>query len=130
MIYSTIQISASGNNICAGADVNFTATTTDGGNAADYQWTLNGTPIGSNSPKYHSDSLKNGDLVACILTSNETCAVPDTSMEVNIHGDFTPLPSVTFQPDTVYVLNNNPVQLNPIITGLISQYSWSPAAGS
>jgi len=46
----------------------FTATATNAGVAPSYQWRLNGTPVGTNSPTYTNATLANGDAVTCDLT--------------------------------------------------------------
>jgi PKD repeat protein len=58
------------NTICAGASVIFTATPTNGGTAPAYQWQVNGSNVGTNSPTYTTTTLTNGQIVTCIMTSN------------------------------------------------------------
>jgi gliding motility-associated-like protein len=65
-------------NICSGTSVNFTATPTNGGTSPSYQWVVNITPVGTNSPNFSSSTLNNGDVVSVILTSNATCATSNT----------------------------------------------------
>jgi len=83
-----VSITASANTICSGTSVTFTATPTNGG-AADYQWFVNGTPVGTNSATFTSTSLSNGNVITCQMTSSLTCATPATvtsngiSMTVN-----------------------------------------------
>jgi len=61
-----ISIVASGNNICNGTPITFTATSSNGGTARSYQWQVNGVNVGANSISFTSDTLKNGDNVTCI----------------------------------------------------------------
>ena len=79
----SISITESENQICAGTAVSFTATPTNGGTAPSYQWKVNGGDMGTNSPVY-TYAPENNDVVACILTSNATCATgsPATSNAV------------------------------------------------
>src|SRR6185436_16667449 len=56
--------------------VTFTANITNGGGAPIYQWQINGANVGSNSNTYSSNTLNNGDIITCTLTSNAPCAVP------------------------------------------------------
>jgi len=51
----------------------FTATITNGGSAPSYQWKKNGSNVGGNSNTYTDNALMQGDVVACVLTSNTTC---------------------------------------------------------
>ncbi|MBK7851617.1 MAG: T9SS type A sorting domain-containing protein [Bacteroidetes bacterium] len=58
---STVQVS-NGNT---GA---FTAVATNMGPSPTYQWTINGSNTGTNSPTYTNTSLPNSDVVNCIIT--------------------------------------------------------------
>ncbi|MBN2788325.1 MAG: beta-propeller fold lactonase family protein, partial [Paludibacteraceae bacterium] len=72
----TININASATSICAGTTVTFNAAITNGGSSPVYQWKVNGANVGTNSSTYSSSTLKNNDIITCVLTSNETCASP------------------------------------------------------
>jgi uncharacterized protein (TIGR02145 family) len=78
-----ITISSSGNNICAGTSVTFTATPTNGGSAPSYQWKVNGTNVGSNLPVYTYLPL-NGDNVKCVLSSSNTNCLSNNPATSNI----------------------------------------------
>jgi len=58
--------------VCAGTNVTFTAVPTHGGSAPTYQWKVNGGNVGSNNAIY-SYTPSDGDVITCVLTSNETC---------------------------------------------------------
>ncbi|MEP7169685.1 MAG: PKD domain-containing protein, partial [Bacteroidota bacterium] len=51
----------------------FTATPSYGGTAPTYQWQVNGINVGTNSSIYTSNTLNNGAIVTCIMTSNSPC---------------------------------------------------------
>ncbi|HNW70274.1 MAG TPA: T9SS type A sorting domain-containing protein [Bacteroidales bacterium] len=76
----TISQSPSG-PVCSGTLVDFTATPVNGGTSPVYQWMVNGSPAGGNSPSFSSSTLSMGDHVSCQLTSNASCLSgnPDTS---------------------------------------------------
>jgi subtilisin-like proprotein convertase family protein/phage gpG-like protein len=80
----SVSIAADDNNICAGTNVTFTATPTNGGVAPVYQWKLNGTNVGVNAATYSSTAFANGDIITCVLTSNAICPTgnPATSNSV------------------------------------------------
>jgi gliding motility-associated-like protein len=59
--------------ICTGTPVTFTATPTFGGTNPQYQWFLNGNPVGSNSTTWTSSTLNNGDIITCTMVSNSIC---------------------------------------------------------
>ena len=67
--------------ICLGTSVTFTASPTNSGTSPVYQWKKNGINVGVNSQTYTNNSLTNGDLITCTMTSNQTCATgnPATS---------------------------------------------------
>jgi hypothetical protein len=73
--------------ICAGTNVTFTATATNGGAAPVYQWKLNGANVGTNSTTYASNTLVDGDVIEVEMTSNATPCVtgsPATSLPITI----------------------------------------------
>ena len=76
----SVNISASVNTICSGTTVTFTAAAQNPGAGPHYQWKVNGSNVGTNSPIY-SYPPSNNDLVSCILTSYLACATgnPATS---------------------------------------------------
>ncbi len=67
----TVSLGVDQNNICAGIQVNFTATPTNGGTPV-YQWFLNGSAIGNNQPSY-SYTPANGDNLYVVMTSDAPC---------------------------------------------------------
>jgi hypothetical protein len=59
------------NTICVGDSITFFATPFNGGNVPVYQWQVNGINVGTNSAIFSSDTLSNGAIVTCIMTSND-----------------------------------------------------------
>lgn len=76
----SVAIQPSNNNICAGTLITFTATPVNGGTSPSYQWKVNGINTGGNSSVFVSTTLNNNDVVTCVLTSNATCAQPQTAV--------------------------------------------------
>ncbi|HRG58856.1 MAG TPA: hypothetical protein PK323_07830, partial [Bacteroidia bacterium] len=70
--------------ICDGTSVTFNANISNGGSNPTYQWKLNGSNVGTNTSSYTNTSLVNGDIVACVLTSDATCATPTIVNSNNI----------------------------------------------
>lgn len=95
---ASVSISGTPNPSCAGQNVTFTATPTFGGTSPSYQWKVNGNNVGTNSPTYTTNSLNNGDIVTCVMTSNYP----------NVQGN--PATSQNF------VVTVNPVPPTPTIT--------------
>ncbi|MBL0232095.1 MAG: T9SS type A sorting domain-containing protein [Chitinophagaceae bacterium] len=80
----SITISTPSTNVCAGANVSFTATATNPGSTAVYQWQVNGVNAGTNSPTYSSSSLTNNSLVRCLLSGNAGCINPANATSNNL----------------------------------------------
>jgi hypothetical protein len=87
-------VASPSNNICSGDNVTFTATPTFGGGTPSYQWRLNGSNVGSNSPTYSNAALATGNQVDCILTSDYQCLLSPTANSNIITMNVTPAPQV------------------------------------
>ena len=80
----TIAITSGSQSICAGTSVIFTATPLNGGGSPSYQWMKNGGNVGTNSSTYSDASLLNGDVITCVLASNNSCQTSSTSTSNSI----------------------------------------------
>ncbi|MGM5470094.1 LamG-like jellyroll fold domain-containing protein [Flavobacteriaceae bacterium LMO-SS05] len=69
----SVSISASTTSICSTTNVTFTATPTNGGSSPTYQWLVNGSPVGSNSPTYSTTTLSNNAVVTVQMATSEPC---------------------------------------------------------
>lgn len=74
-----VSITADTLIICPGTAVSFSATPVNGGGAPVFQWKKNGIVVGTNAPVYTDPGLKDGDLLSCLLTSNEACLTRPTA---------------------------------------------------
>jgi hypothetical protein len=63
-----------GTSICQGQQVTYSASITNGGSSPGYIWKKNGTIV-STAATYTSNTIINGDVITCELTSNAACAV-------------------------------------------------------
>jgi uncharacterized protein (TIGR02145 family) len=123
-----VIISASGNNICAGTSVTFTATPTNGGSSPSYQWKVNGNNVGTNSPNYTYNPIS-GDIVSCVLTSSITVCItnnPATSNSVQmIVNPLNPV-NITISPFSNPVCAGNSVTFTatPTNGGTLPSYQW------
>src|SRR5688572_10119445 len=76
----SVSVAANPNGaICAGTNVTFTATPTNGGATRSYQWQVNGNNVGTNSNTYSNNALVNGDVITVVMTSSLGCASPTTA---------------------------------------------------
>jgi Bacterial Ig-like domain (group 2) len=113
-------VANSGNTICTGTNVTFTATPTNGGTPS-YQWKLNGNNVGTNSNIYSNNALANGDVVTVVITSSLACASPNiaTSNAITMVVTASVTPSVT--------ISANPG--NTICAGTNVTFSATPTNG-
>jgi gliding motility-associated-like protein len=124
----TLTIAANSTAACAGDTVVFIASPVNPGPTPAYQWQVNGNNIGTNSDTLVISSLLNKDIVSCILISHSPCniSVPAAgSIGMSVY----PLPAVSFNPDTLITKGLANTSLNPIVSGIIAAYQWTPAAG-
>lgn len=84
VVVPSVSITSTATTITSGTSVTFTATPTNGGSGPTYQWKNNGSNVGTNSTTYTSSSLVNGDVVTCVMTSNDACASPTTATSNSI----------------------------------------------
>jgi gliding motility-associated-like protein len=92
-----LTIQADYTHICPGTPVTFTAIPTNPGTGPQYQWMLNGLPVGANSVTYSNNGLKSTDIIACKLTNNDACVSlhTATSNSISIVVNSMEPPSVT-----------------------------------
>ncbi len=98
---ASVSISASPRTtICSGTPVTFTPLPVNGGSSPAYEWRKNGTYAGSGAT-YTDNSLSDGDVIICRLTSSEVCATPDSALSNPITMTVNPLlvPSVSISAD-------------------------------
>jgi len=115
-ITPSVVISASpGNVVSQGSTVTFTAVPTNGGSIPSYQWKVNSSNVGANSTTYSTNTLNNGDVVTCVLTSNAACVSPLSvnSNSINIVMPVVSLSGTTHCPGSVLTVGSsiNPLQI-------------------
>ncbi len=69
-----VSIVGSANYVCSGTPVTYTATPVNAGSAPSFEWNVNGSSAGSNSSTFVYVPL-NGDVITCLVTSNDACAI-------------------------------------------------------
>jgi gliding motility-associated-like protein len=80
----SVIIKASNNDVFAGTPITFTATTMDASGTITYQWQVNGINAGLNSNIFTSNTLANGDLVACAISTSASCSTPAVSQLLTV----------------------------------------------
>lgn len=87
-----ITVRSDANNICQGVEVVFTADVV-GAITPIYQWKKNGINVGANASIYPDNTLKNGDIVSCELTSTSNCGSQSVVVSQAITMSVSPLAS-------------------------------------
>ena len=116
----SVSIAASASTICPGSAVTFIATPVNGGAAPVYQWLVNGANSGTNNAAFNSNTLANGDVVSCKITSNAACLTATTATSNNISITVTPMVS----PSVVIAAS-----ANNICAGIPITFTASPTNG-
>ncbi|MBS1772323.1 MAG: T9SS type A sorting domain-containing protein [Bacteroidetes bacterium] len=105
-----ISIAASpGTSITAGTNVTFTATVTNC-TSPSYQWKKNAVSIPFTGNSYVSNTLANGDMIACQLTCNDKCPNPKVQASNTLTMNVTPLPGGinSIENNTAFMIIPNP----------------------
>ena len=70
----TVFISTSTTTICSASSTTFAASGVNGGPSPIYRWKQNGVNVGvGTSITFLPNTLSNGDVISCVLTSNNPC---------------------------------------------------------
>lgn len=122
-------VNNTGDSICLGNVVIFSANTTNGGPTPTFFWTKNGLPAGTNSPTYTDIGLINGDVVKCTMISSDPCPIPDTVISnthtMQVTPTLTPQVYVSVTPGTV-ICTGSQTTFNATATGAgpAPTYQW------
>lgn len=73
ILQPVVSIVSSIDTICQNEIVVFTAAADSVGSNPTYQWFVNNTPQGANSPAFSSSNIATGDIITCQVTSSLGC---------------------------------------------------------
>ena len=123
-----VSIGASANPVCLGTSVQFTASPVNGGSTPAFQWKVNGSNAGTNSPVFNYTPADN-DVVSCILTSSyPACTTnnPATSntLTMTVINNLTAVVSISATPNPFCSGNTVNCSATPINGGLTPVYQW------
>lgn len=123
-ILPVITISANDYTICPGQRVQFIAVPELGGTVPSYQWQVNGVNTGMDNDTIQINTLQNGDVINCILTSNSPCVTSRTTVSnaINITVDPFETPANFLTGDTAVCVYGN-IDLKP--SGTYKTYLWN-----
>jgi gliding motility-associated-like protein len=124
----SIIVTTPSTSICTGTSVLFSSIVQNGGSSPSYQWKKNGINVGINSSTYNDNSLVNGDIISCTLSSNATCITGNTanSNSINISVTSPLTPSVTISSSANNICFGTPVTFTSSISngGSTPVYTW------
>jgi hypothetical protein len=118
-VQAGVSIAASGNPVCQGTSVTFTATPTNGGTTPAYQWKLNGNNAGSNNAVY-TYAPASGDQVSCVMTSNAACVTANPATSNIVAMTVNPLLPVSVSIEA---------SANPVAAGTSVTFTATPVNG-
>ncbi|NNV55867.1 Ig-like domain-containing protein [Limnovirga soli] len=117
-----VTIGTTTTNVCQGATVLFTATTSGGGSTPSFNWLINGISTGIITNTFSTTTLNNNDEIQMQLTSSETCTTLSTVTSNTI--TITVInPPPAFAGNNQLVCPGTLVQLGEAVNGNI--YSWT-----
>ena len=126
---ATVSISASNNPICSGENTTFTATPTNGGSTPVYEWFINNSTFGNNSPTFTPalfTAINDGDEIYVIMQSSvSSCNSPKQSNSIIM--TVNPLPVVN-GPATTCVGNTE--SLSPATAGWVSNTAFATVSNT
>jgi hypothetical protein len=131
LITPSVSITANpSGSICAGANISFTAFSSNGGSNPSYQWFVNGGNSVGSGTTYSSSSLSNMDQVTCQLTSDANCANPTLVTSSAYTVNVTPIPATpTISPSSPGT-SCNAIPLTASSAGCNNcSYTWSTPLG-
>lgn len=123
-----ITISTVTQTICAGSTAVFTATPINGGAAPVYQWKKNSIVVGANAASYTDNSIANGDIITCTLTSNSDCATTPNAVSNSITMLVTApaVPGITISASATVICSGTAVTFTalPVNGGATPGFQW------
>jgi len=129
-----VTISASpSSTITPGQLVAFTATPSNGGTNPTYQWKVQGSNVGTNSPTYSTSTLTNGQVVTCVMSSSLPCANPAlaTSNSITMSvGVSCTAPIITSNPNNQYKTAPESASFSITASGSDNLYQWQYNKGN
>jgi hypothetical protein len=125
----SVSLSANpGTTICAGTNVTFTPTSTNGGSNPSYQWYVNNVATGTYGTRFVDGGLNNGDVVSVQMISNAGCASPasaSASVTMTVNPNVTPSVSLSRSPSgSICQGTNITFTATPTNGGTSPSYQW------
>lgn len=123
-----LNILADQTNICDGETVTFTASGTNLGSSAQFEWFIDGTTTGFINPSFSAADLTNGQSVTCQVVISESCVTTNilNSAPIQIEVTTPQNPTVTITSNATSVCSGGSVSFIAIGDNLGSnpQFQW------
>ena len=122
----TVAISLSTNNVCAGTEINASATALNSGANPNFEWFINETSAGGTG-NFMSVNFENGDEIFCVLSpSLGACSL------AQVHSDTLTLsildtPQIEIIPVDTTIFSGSQIQLSASISSDVISYQWNPS---
>lgn len=118
---NTVSVTASAPGAPAGVPITFIANAPNAGISPTYQWFVSGLPIsGATNMTFTTNSLSNGQVVSCMVTSSLLCASPRTTTSAGFTVNITTGIEQAMQNGNKLILSPNPNNGKFAISGKIA----------
>jgi hypothetical protein len=118
---------------CEGAEILIIADATTSGLNSNYQWTLNGVNVGTNTNSFSSSGFKNNDKLQVIYTLNFPCVTTSTAVSNVLTLSIAPVvtPAVTINGATTVVQGQATIiSVSQVNGGTLPAYQWQDSTNS
>jgi gliding motility-associated-like protein len=128
LVTTSVSITPSANAVCAGTPVIFTASALNGSTSTEYQWAVNGNPVGSNDSVFTTGMLTNGDIVTCTFTGNASCPANPTAasnpLSIQINPEIMPVLNIAASANNICAGTPVTFTATPINGGTFPSFLW------
>lgn len=122
---ASVSISTPKDSICRGDTAVFKATVSNGSGNPAFQWLIDGDSTGDVTDTLSSGNLSTGDVITCLITSDDACGLAKSnSIPITVS-----IPPTVESGQIFTVTHGHSVTLDPVTTGDIDNWSWTPPAG-
>jgi len=122
-----VDMTASADHVCQDSLVLFTGAPSNGGSNPSFGWLVNGIVVDTSRPVFATRQLRDGDVVGLSMKGSLVCS-PWVRAPETVAMTVWETPTISVVSDTVIGVGAS-VVLDPIYTGPIISYLWSPATG-
>lgn len=122
---ASVTIATPKDSICQGDSAIFTASVSNGSNQPVFEWLVNGDSTGDVSASFSGSNLSSGSVVSCLIVSDDACGLAKSnSIALTIS-----IPPTVESGQIFTLLHGHSLTLDPVTTGDIDSWRWSPATG-